>query len=95
MIHLFLSKTPEELRNIGESLVKKDYKMVKSIIHSFYPKYIYMGMQALADKAREIELLAIDQGNHKQIQDLFIDLKENTELAFKELESYRKDINPI
>jgi PAS domain S-box-containing protein len=88
MVQMFLEETPEELINLEEYFHSKQYSNLKTIAHSFKPKYTYMGMSHLSEIAKQIEHNANVEENLEETKLLIETLKEETQKAYRELSEF-------
>ena len=95
MIDMFINDTPNELELLQQYFDSKDYNSLRSLAHSFKPKYTYMGMPKLSEVAKKIEHNAIDMMNDSETSILIKQLKTDTKLAFDELTHFLQDLKKI
>ena len=70
---------------IKELYEQKNYFELRTLAHSFKPKYTYMGMPQLSEIAKQIEFNAAEKKNITETLLLIEKLIKQTELAYGEL----------
>ncbi len=85
MVSMFLTDTPIELEKLILLFEQRDYPALRTLAHSFKPKYTYMGLPKLSELAKAIEhnadLKQNDDETHSHIKTLI----EESEKAYAEL----------
>jgi PAS domain S-box-containing protein len=92
MIAMFLNDTPGELSRLQDLFESKDAPALRTLAHSFKPKYTYMGMPQLSNLAKSIEELAGNGILNNEVEDLISRIIEQTQLAYKELEIFNNSL---
>jgi PAS domain S-box-containing protein len=86
MINMFLDYTPNELIELKEAQINGEIDRVRSLAHSFKPKFGYLGMEGLGEIAFEIEKLSEgDELNNLQLANRIDTLIQQTKEAIVEL----------
>ena len=88
MVNMFLQDTPAELEKLQTLFGLKDYPALRTLAHSFKPKYSYLGMQQLSDLAKSIEMNANAQANDEDIVEAINQLVSLSEKAYSELNQF-------
>lgn len=88
MVQMFIEETPEELKNLEEYYESKQYSNLRTLAHSFKPKFTYMGMPHLSEIAKQIEHNANALENLVETKALIETLKEETQKAYRELSEF-------
>jgi len=92
MIQIFLTKTPETLGLISDSIALGDWEQVGFFAHKLKATYAYVGMSELRNFVMEIEQMAKNQENLEQIAEKFEYLRKGTELALVELMQHKIEL---
>jgi ssDNA-specific exonuclease RecJ len=82
---LFLQEIPTEIKNIKEGIKEKDFKKVYASAHKMKPKLDLLGMDLAYDELNQIITWAASEGKKKDIEEVYKLLKEQVELASKEI----------
>ncbi|MES2567773.1 MAG: Hpt domain-containing protein [Bacteroidota bacterium] len=86
MINLFLSENPEEIKLFEKGIAEKNYKSIKSVAHKLRSTIPFIGLDKVIEKdVTEIEALASEMGDMKEIQAHFFKIKSACEKAYIEL----------
>ena len=85
MVNMFLVETPNELLKLSALFEQRDYPSLRTLAHSFKPKYAYMGMQHLSDIAKTIEHNADLKTNETEIEEGIKELIDQSNKAYEEL----------
>jgi CheY-like chemotaxis protein len=85
MVSMFLNDTPVELEKLALLFEHHDYDALRTLAHSFKPKYTYMGMPKLSELAKAIEHNADARQNDEETSLHIKTLLEETEKAYAEL----------
>lgn len=88
MVEMFLQDTPVELDKMRRLYNDKNYTQLKTLAHSFKPKFTYLGMPALSEIAKKIEHLSADEKEIEEINILITELSNEVELAYDELNKF-------
>jgi HPt (histidine-containing phosphotransfer) domain-containing protein len=89
MVDIFLSKTPETLREIEKFLHENNWEMVGFLSHKLKATYAYMGIGSLKEILLYMEKSAKAGENLADIPGKLNFLMEQTELAILELKKFR------
>lgn len=87
MVNMFLKFTPDEMDKMQQLFDDKLFPELGTLVHSFKAKFTYMGMPQLSVIAKEIEHNAKNEINLSETALLVIELKQQCEIAYKELKS--------
>lgn len=85
MVSMFLVDTPVELEKLASLFEQRDYPALRTLAHSFKPKYTYMGLPKLSDMAKSIEHNADLKQNDEETLRNINTLIEVSEKAYQEL----------
>jgi two-component system, sensor histidine kinase len=91
MVNMFLVETPSELLKLSALFEQRDYPSLRTLAHSFKPKYAYMGMQHLSDIAKSIEHNADLKTNETEIEEGIKELIDQSKKAYEELTIFLKE----
>jgi HPt (histidine-containing phosphotransfer) domain-containing protein len=76
MVNLFLELTPELLNRIKTGLIDSNYEEIKSAAHKMKPSIDMMGINLLRNEIRNIERLALEQGDVMSLKNAITYLDE-------------------
>jgi HPt (histidine-containing phosphotransfer) domain-containing protein len=86
MITLFLSENPEEIKLLEKGIAEKNYKGIKSVAHKLRSTIPFIGLDKVIEKeVAEIERLASEMGDMKEIESRLSKIKSACEKAYIEL----------
>jgi PAS domain S-box-containing protein len=85
MVSMFLTDTPIELEKLMVLFEQRDYEALRTLAHSFKPKYTYMGLPNLSEVAKSIEHNADLKQNDVETHSHIKTLIEESEKAYAEL----------
>jgi len=86
MVALFLSENPEEIKTLEKGIAEKNYKTIKTVAHKLRSTIPFIGLDKLIEKdVMEIESIATDSGDMKEIEKRFSKIKSVCERAYFEL----------
>ncbi|HXB40634.1 MAG TPA: Hpt domain-containing protein [Bacteroidia bacterium] len=87
MIVIFLSENPEEIKTIEKGIAEKDYDLIKATAHKLRSTIPFIGLDKLIEsEVEEMETLATNHANIKEIEKRFSRIKETCEKACIELQ---------
>ncbi len=90
MVNMFLKDTRLEIIKMKELHLQKNYAALRSLAHSYKPKYTYMGMPQLSEVAKQIERNAANETDLERTYLLIEELERQTALASIELAQFLK-----
>ena len=82
---LFLDEIPTEIQNIKEGIKAKDYPKTYAAAHKIKPTLDLLGMDLPYEEVNQIILWTNKEGKKREIKEIFKLLKEQIELASKEI----------
>ena len=85
MVSMFLVDTPVELEKLATLFEQRDYPALRTLAHSFKPKYTYMGLPKLSEMAKAIEHNADLKQHDEETLHNINTLIEVSEKAYQEL----------
>lgn len=86
MINIFLVEIPGEIKNLENSIRKKDYGLVQRISHKLKSTIPFVGLDKVIEgEVYEIEKLAKEHSNISKIEELFSKVKRACRKAVEEL----------
>ena len=85
MVSMFLVDTPVELEKLATLFEQRDYPSLRTLAHSFKPKYAYMGLPKLSEMAKAIEHNADLKQHDEETLHNINTLIEVSEKAYQEL----------
>jgi HPt (histidine-containing phosphotransfer) domain-containing protein len=86
MIALFLSENPEEMKTLEAGIVNGNHDQIKTMAHKLKSTIPFVGLdKVIGDKVSEIETLAANKGDIKEIESRFAVIKKACEKAYLEL----------
>ena len=86
MVNLFLSENPEEIKSLENAITEKNHKSIKTIAHKLRSTIPFMGLDKIIEKdVAEIEKLAANNADVKEIEQRFAKVKEVCEKSYYEL----------
>jgi signal transduction histidine kinase/CheY-like chemotaxis protein/HPt (histidine-containing phosphotransfer) domain-containing protein len=88
MILMFLEETPVELDKMNQLFLDNNFAQLKTLAHSFKPKFTYLGMPQFSEIAKKIEHLSVDPANKDEINELIIQLLNDVNDAYLELKEF-------
>jgi len=86
-VHLFVSTAPNFIEKIEGALENKNFELIANQVHGFKTKWIMMGMTDTKDLAIQLEVLAREEKNEKQISKLTLKLIDIVNEAVVELQT--------
>lgn len=88
MIALFLSENPEEIKSIEQAIREKDHAAIKAAAHKLRSTIPFIGIDKFIEKeVSEIEELASNNADMREIETRFAKIKSTCERACIELTS--------
>ncbi|MFH2094140.1 MAG: Hpt domain-containing protein, partial [Bacteroidota bacterium] len=90
MIRVFIDKSTEELKLLKKAAKEEDMKIVGLVAHKMKPAAAYMGISAVESKINEMNRLAKEGNNTKEIIVMVDEIEKSLKEVFSELE---KEIN--
>lgn len=94
MVRMFLDETPLEIERMKMFFEEKNYNSLRTLAHSFKPKYTYLGMPQLSEIAKSIEHNANESKNVEETKLLIEFIEEQSILAYKELSYFTENYIP-
>jgi len=88
MMEMFIKDTPAEIQKIKDTYALKDFAALRTAAHSMKPKYTYMGMPNLSEVAKRIEMMANVGEENILIEQGYLQLEKQSELAIAEMKKY-------
>jgi HPt (histidine-containing phosphotransfer) domain-containing protein len=88
MAQLFLVETPDEIERMKTFFNEQNFNSLRTLAHSFKPKYSYLGMPQLSEIAKSIEHNANEPKNMEETKLLIEYLEEQSNIAYKELSDF-------
>ncbi len=85
ILNLFLQEVPHELEIIKEGIKTKDFQKAQASSHKIKPTFDLLGMDLAFDEVVQIMDWASNEGQKKDIREIFKSLKERVELTSKEI----------
>jgi HPt (histidine-containing phosphotransfer) domain-containing protein len=86
MIALFLSENPEEIKSLEAGILSGNHDQIKTMAHKLKSTIPFVGLdKVIGDKVSEIEKLASDKADIKEIEPRFAVIKKVCEKAYLEL----------
>lgn len=86
MVALFLSENPEEIRTMERGIAEKNFKTIRTVAHKLRSTIPFIGLDKFIEKdIAEIESIATDSGDMKEIDTRFKKIKSVCEKAYFEL----------
>jgi HPt (histidine-containing phosphotransfer) domain-containing protein len=86
MKDLFLSENPEEIKSLEKAISEKNHKAIQTLAHKLRSTIPFMGLDKIIEKdVTEIETLASNMSDIKEIEKRFSKIKETCEKAYYEL----------
>jgi HPt (histidine-containing phosphotransfer) domain-containing protein len=86
MITLFKEQVEEYSRMMPALLEEKDYTNLSKLAHKAKSSVAVMGMTAVSDLLRDLELMANEQREVERYGDMISEFLDKSNLAIKELE---------
>jgi CheY-like chemotaxis protein len=86
IIHLFLEQNPVELNQIESAINSNDYATIRAISHKMKTSVGFMGMNCILTELTQLESFAEKKIPQKEINLIFISIKQKCLLAIIELE---------
>lgn len=95
MKRLFLAECPEELDELEQAIVKKDFDAIRAIAHKIKSTIVFVGLDLMIGKElEEMESHAEKQVNLSRIKKLFAVVNEASMKAIEELNEAKKRNRP-
>ena|SRR5687768_1029996 len=86
MISIFLVEMPQEIKSLEESIRKKSFEKIKLAAHKLRSTLPFVGLDKVIEKeVIEIEKMAAEKTDVKEIEPLFDTVKKACEKAAEEL----------
>ena len=89
MIDIFIDQIKEIEEGMAALLEEKNYNSLGKLAHKAKSSVAIMGMNALAKKLKELELLAINNNNIETYPDYLALFSSESKEAIKELREYQ------
>ena len=90
ILNLFVTEVPEDLKQIGEGIKKKDFKHTYAFAHKLKPTLDLLGLNVAFEEILEIEAWTKTEGKKKEIIETYKSVKTQVKDAIREL---RKDFD--
>ena len=90
ILNLFVTEVPEDLKQIGEGIKKKDFKHAYAFAHKLKPTLDLLGLNVAFEEILQIEAWTKAEGKKKEIIETYKSVKSQVKDAIKEL---RKDFD--
>lgn len=91
-VGMFLSRAPEQLAAINQSLDNKDYDSLKVNAHSLKPQLAYMGIKSLEQDILTIEENSGSKTNLDTLPELVAKLNTQLNRSFDELQAHLNNL---
>jgi HPt (histidine-containing phosphotransfer) domain-containing protein len=85
ILNLFVSEVPEDLKQIGEGIKKKDFKHAYAFAHKLKPTLDLLGLNVAFEEILQIEAWTKAEGKKKEIIETYKSVKSQVKDAIKEL----------
>ena len=85
MIQIFLDHNPIDLKDLENSISKKEYPAIKSKAHKMKTSLGFMGLKHLLKPLESIETLAENKRETEEIQFIYGEIKTSCDQAMDEL----------
>ena len=85
---MYLGATPSELNQLQQLLQAQDYKTLSGVAHSIKPKFTFLGMPALCEIAKSIELGAKENPDNEFLKNQIRTLTSQANLSYEELKQF-------
>ena len=92
MVSMFLNDTPNEIAKMKRHFSDGEAQLLRTLAHSFKPKFTYLGMPQLSEIAKTIEHRANDGVLDEETSMLIEELAFETEKAYEELNNFLETI---
>jgi signal transduction histidine kinase/CheY-like chemotaxis protein/HPt (histidine-containing phosphotransfer) domain-containing protein len=92
MVSMFLNDTPNEITKMKRHFLEGEAQLLRTLAHSFKPKFTYLGMPQLSELAKTIEHRANDGVLDEETSMLIEELAFETEKAYEELNNFLETI---
>ena len=92
MVSMFLNDTPNEIAKMKRHFSDGEAQLLRTLAHSFKPKFSYLGMPQLSEIAKTIEHRANDGVLDEETSMLIEELAFETEKAYEELNNFLETI---
>ena len=90
ILNLFVTEVPDDLKQIGEGIKKKDHKHAYAYAHKVKPSLDLLGLNVAFEEVLQIEAWTKTEGKKKEIIETYKSVKTQVKDAIKEL---TKDFN--
>ena len=90
ILNLFVTEVPDDLKQIGEGIKKKDHKHAYAYAHKLKPTLDLLGLNVAFEEVLQIEAWTKTEGKKKEIIETYKSVKTQVKDAIKEL---TKDFN--
>ena len=88
LVEMYLGATPSELNQLQQLLQAQDYKTLSGVAHSIKPKFTFLGMPALCEIAKSIELGAKENPDNEFLKNQIRTLTSQANLSYEELKQF-------
>lgn len=85
IISLFITEIPDDLKQIEQGVLLKDYKLAYSYAHKIKPSLDLMGMNQAYEEILQLESWSNREGKRKEINSTFNSIQNQVEKAIKEI----------
>lgn len=92
MVTMFLNDTPTEIAKMKRQFLEGEAQLLRTLAHSFKPKFTYLGMPQLSELAKTIEHRANDGLLDEETSMLIEELAIEVEKAYEELSNFLETI---
>jgi HPt (histidine-containing phosphotransfer) domain-containing protein len=85
ILNLFVTEVPDDLKQIGEGIKKKDHKHAYAYAHKIKPSLDLMGLNVAFEEILQVEAWTKTEGKKKDIIETFKSIKSQVKEAIKEI----------
>lgn len=91
MISIFMTQTPEAIELLYSYMQKKEWKLLKGVIHKMKPSFAFMGIKDMESVAILAEKHCETETHLDELPQLLLKIKTACELAMQELETAKQE----
>lgn len=91
MISIFMTQTPEAIELFYKHLQKKEWELLKGVIHKMKPSFAFMGIKDLENVAILAEKHCETETHLDELPQLLLQIKTACALAMQELETAKQE----